>query len=104
MSTLVQWFNGLPDFVRRAIRTFLQAFVGTFGIAFLGWMAALQEAVSSGGPIPDPSVLGALALSAFVGAANAAVTSLWNYAEEKGWVKPMLKDGQSPGANPGADQ
>ena len=43
-TSVVDFWFGLPDFVRRPIRTFVQAFVGIFAVVLVGVLANFQAA------------------------------------------------------------
>lgn len=70
--------GNVPDWLRAAIRTALQTAVGMFALSLLGFLMNLQDALSTGGEYPAPSVLGKAAATAAVAAAAGVVSAIVN--------------------------
>lgn len=85
--------TSLPDSVRRALRTFLQAFVG-----ILVTSGALSAITTEG--VVDWAVLKKAAISAFAAGVVAVLTYVQNAAEDRGVIPAVLKANASDGANP----
>lgn len=83
------------DSVRRAIRTFLQAFLALLIPGALGWLNALTEWARAEGqtPFPDARSLAFVAVSAIVAGVIAVVNLGWNYVEDKAGAG-LLRDPQ----------
>lgn len=77
----------LPEWARRALRTFAQVFAGLFVVSLTGWLDDVQQWASGGAPFPSLSALGSAAVSAAAAAVSAAVTGLHNWLEDRGVVK-----------------
>lgn len=86
----------LPDSVRRAIRTFLQAFTGVV-IAQAG---AILLDVNKGEWVPDVDWLKRLAISATAAGVIAVVTFVHNWSEDHTPMPALLKAPPSSGQNP----
>lgn len=83
----------MPDALRRAIRTFVQAFLGSI------ISSGVLSAMSTGGVV-DLSVLGKAAAAAIVAGIIALVTFLQNFLEDNTSFPAVLKARASDGANP----
>lgn len=83
----------MSDAVRRAIRTFLQAFVGV--LVSSGVLSAVGEA-----GVVDWSALKKVGLSALGAGVVALFTFIQNALEDEGSVPALLKAPASSGANP----
>ena len=81
----------LPDAARRAIRTFVQAWTGTFLTLWIG------PAVMAG-EIPDRDFMTRVVVASTVAGAVALVTWLHNWSEDKGAIPAIGKAPPSPGA------
>lgn len=81
--------NRLPEALRRAVRTALQAFVAVFALQALGWLSAVQEWAAGGrvGDLPDPSVLVGAAIAGAAAVGIALVTYVQNALEDRGTLK-----------------
>lgn len=92
----------LPDFVRRGIRTFLQAFCGTLLTLLLA--QGVPSLVASG-KVPDLSLLLTLAEAAALAGVIALLALLQNWAEDNPKVPlpALLKSPASAGADPVPD-
>lgn len=84
----------LPDSVRRAIRTFVQAFIGVLLVQAAALLADLDD-----GEI-DWNLWKRVALSALAAGFVAAVTWVQNFLEDAGAVPSVLKAQASSGADP----
>jgi hypothetical protein len=85
--------NTLPDWLRRAIRTFAQAFLGVM-ITQWGTLALKP------GEIPDESVLRSLVIAGIVAGIVAVVTATHNALEDHAGLPALLKSPPSPGQQP----
>ena len=112
-SGISYWFNTLPDYLRRTVRTFVAVFLGLFLVSLTGWLQELQTWAScieeACQAFPDPSVLVKAAIAAAGSAFSAAITLVWNYLEDKTRVVPsLLKDNptveQAPNRFPNEDR
>lgn len=83
----------MSDALRRAIRTWLQTFVGV--ILASGVLSAMSET-----GMVDWAVLKKAAVSAAVAGAVAVLAFGQNYLEDKGSIPSLLKAEASSGANP----
>lgn len=86
------------DPVRRAVRTFIQAFVVLFLVSLTGWLGDVHEwatCLEQCQPFPDPSALGKAAVAAAASAAISTFTLIQNVLEDRGRVRPVLKHGRS---------
>lgn len=92
----------LNDATRRALRTFLQAFVGVFALSLLGWLTGVQEWAScvKDCVFPDPTILGKAAVSGVVAGAITLITYAQNLLEDKGVIPAFAKATASSGENP----
>lgn len=93
----------LPDSVRRAIRTFLQAFVAVFAISLLGWLGDVTlwaKCVDNCKDFPDVTVLGKAAIAGFAAGAVTLVSLIQNLLEDKTSFPAILKAPSSDGQNP----
>ena len=72
------------DSLRRAARTFIQAFLGLLIPGLLGWLHGLTEWARSEGqaPLPDAGSLAYLGVAAIGGAAVAVVALIQNGLED----------------------
>ncbi len=86
----------MPDSLRRATRTWVQAFTG----AILFQLAAVMLDISQGNWVPDLDFLKRLALSAFIAGAVSVISYLHNWAEDAGAIPSVLKATASSGASP----
>jgi len=91
----------MSDALRRGIRTFLQAFIGTllsmFGLVYL-----------TPGVLPDAAILQRILIAASVAGLIALLSWLQNFLEDRGSIGPIQipSYGKSPasvGANPVPD-
>lgn len=76
--------------VRAALVTASLTFLTTFGTSAVGWLSAVQEAATNGGPIPSTSILASAAIAAFV----SALTGFINWAIRAG--QERLNAGRPP--------
>lgn len=83
----------MSDAVRRAIRTFVQAFTGS--ILTNGVLSAMAT-----NGVVDWTLLEKAGVSALVAAVIALLTFLQNWAEDRGTIPSILKASASDGANP----
>lgn len=83
----------MPDSLRRAIRTFIQAFLGA--IISSGVLSAINE---SG--VVDWSVLKKVLMSAAAAGVIALITFSINFLEDAGAIPSVLKARASSGRNP----
>lgn len=92
----------MPNSLRAALATALFTFFAAFGAGLLGWLAAVAEwaATSGTADFPDLSVLGYLAVSAFVAAAAGLTNWVVRYAQERtgAGVTPTYSRARSVGA------
>jgi hypothetical protein len=90
----------MPDALRRAIRTFAQAFVGVL----LLQAAAIAVSVNQGTWVPDVDWLKRVVLSAAAAGVIAVLSWLQNYLEDSGvagkTIPAVLKAPASSGENP----
>lgn len=86
----------MSDAVRRALRTFLQAFIGTFLTMFLG-------VYLTPGVLPDVAVLQRIGIAAAVAGIIALLTFTQNWLEDNTKTPALLKAPTSPGLNPVPD-
>lgn len=86
----------MPDALRRALRTFVQAFLGS--IITSGILSTVQEA-----GVVDWSALKKVAVSAAAAAVIALITWAQNFLEDTTTVPALLKAPPSPGENPVPD-
>lgn len=101
----------LTDPQRRAIRTFVQTFIGLFLAKLLGFLALLSDWAGcreAGGAadacaFPDVSVLGYGLITAGSAAVVALVTLALNWAEDNTAFPSLLKAPASSGTNPVPD-
>lgn len=90
----------ISDPLRRALRTFLQSWTGTF----LGlWAMSGVGAEGNLADLSDLSTIGRLALAAGIGALPAIVALAQNWAEDVGAIPAVLKAPASEGADPVPD-
>jgi hypothetical protein len=82
----------MPDAIRRAIRTFVQAWTGTFLTLWVG-----PELLDG---IPDRDFLARVGIASTVSAVVAVITWLHNWSEDNTPVPAILKSPPSPGTNP----
>lgn len=75
-SVLDFWF-GLPDYVRRPIRTFVQAFVGIFSVVLIGVLATFQAAPEA----VDLTDVGNVLLAGLVAAALAGAVAVASFVQ-----------------------
>lgn len=95
--------NNLPDYVRRAIRTFITTFLGVFAVALFGWFHAIQEWSTCAGDtcqFPSANPLGKAAIAAVAAAAAAVLTLVQNWLEDNTKFPALLKAPPSQGVNP----
>ncbi|MBA2578312.1 MAG: hypothetical protein H0V05_17015 [Euzebyaceae bacterium] len=83
----------MTDAVRRAIRTYLQAAIGTF-------LALLTTMNLAPGQVPDGGALKALALAALWSGVPALLSYVHNALEDHGNVPAILKAAASSGQQP----
>jgi hypothetical protein len=83
----------IPDWARRAVRTFAQSFVGSFLVLTAG--AGLLP-----GEVPNLALLQRLALAALWAAVIATLTGAHNALEDKNIVPALGKAPASAGAHP----
>jgi len=86
----------LPDSVRRAIRTFIQSFLGTL---LTGWIGLNVAA----GDLPPVSVAKRLLIAATVAGVIALLTYVQNALEDHTGLPALLKAPASSGVNPEPD-
>jgi hypothetical protein len=93
------------DWLRRALRTFVQAFVGSLILTLVPWLQTMQEAVGSGDDVViDPNFLQATVLSAIIAGMIALVSGVQNLLEDKVPAVPAIgKAPASGGQNPVPD-
>lgn len=74
----------LSDSVRRSIRTFIIAFLGTAIPGALGWLNALTQWANSAGqtPLPEWQSLAFLGVSAISASLIALLNVAWNWTED----------------------
>lgn len=89
----------LPDSVRRAVRTYLDALLGTF----LGLWAAAGIGATQLPGVADLAVIGKLALAAAIASVPALVSFVKNELEDRGAIPALLKAPSSDGADPVPD-
>lgn len=93
----------LPDFLRRAIRTFIDAFVGVLAIALVPALNDLvQNAVSGDGSTIelDLNLYRNILLAACVAGVISLITLVKNWAEDNTSFPSVLKANPSAGQNP----
>lgn len=79
---MTTWIQSPPEWVRRALRTFGQAFVGTLIVLFMtGKFTAVDEA--TGATVPVWASLDTLVIAAFFSGVLAILTLIQNLLEEK---------------------
>lgn len=83
----------MPDYVRRAIRTFLQAFLGVF-------LSSYITMTGSSVAILDLEILGRLLVSATIAGIIAMLTFAQNLLEDTTNMPSILKNSPSRGKNP----
>ena len=81
-ASVVDFWFGLPDFVRRPIRTFAQAFVGIFSVIVIGVLATFQAAPEAVDIGDVKSVLLAGLVTAALAGAVAVASFIQNAIEE----------------------
>ena len=86
----------LPDAARRALRTFLQAFIGVI----LAQIGAIAINAQKGEYVLDIEWIKRVGISAFVAGVIALITWLQNYLEDNTNFPSMMKASASSGANP----
>jgi hypothetical protein len=86
----------LPDAARRAIRTFLQAFIGVI----LAQIGAIAISAQKGEYVLDIEWLKRIGVSAFAAGVIAVLSFLQNYLEDAGTIPSVMKATASSGANP----
>jgi hypothetical protein len=91
----------MPDSLRRAIRTFVQAFVGTLAVLAIPALTDLVRSISSAEPYEiDFRFWQGVVIAACASGVIALVSWLQNFLEDKGAVPSVLKATPSAGANP----
>lgn len=98
----------MNDAVRRAIRTFVQTFLGLYFTRLLGFLGQLSEWAGCNErgdatvacTFPDVSTLGYGLVVAGSAAVVAIVTLIFNTLEDKGVIPAVLKGRASSGVNP----
>lgn len=79
----------IPDWLRAGYRTAIQTFVGVFGLALLGWFAAIQSwAGDTSSGFPSVSPLGKALASATAAAAAGLVAAVVNALGKRGASYP----------------
>jgi hypothetical protein len=86
----------LPDAARRAIRTFLQAFLGVI----LAQIGAIAISAQKGEYVLDIEWLKRIGVSAFAAGVIAVLSFLQNYLEDNTNFPAVLKSSASSGQNP----
>lgn len=86
----------MPDSLRRAIRTFVQAFTGV--LMYQG--ATIAVSAHNGEYAPDVDWLKRVLISALAAGVIALITFAHNWAEDAGAVPSVLKATASSGADP----
>lgn len=93
----------MSDAIRRALRTFLQAFVGTLGVMLVPWGYDLIKAAgeADGRLVAiDVNFLGNVAIAATVAGIIALISWAQNALEDHSKVPAILKAPASEGQNP----
>lgn len=94
----------MPDSLRRAIRTFIQAFIGAFVLFGLPVMQGILDAAKGGGePAFDIDAWKRVLVICVVSGAIALVSWVMNELEDKTTMPAMLKAPPSAGKNPAPD-
>lgn len=86
----------IPDAVRRAIRTFIQAFLGVI----IAQSGAILIDAQKGEYVLDIEWMKRIAVSAAVAGVIALFTYIQNALEDSGVVPSIMKSKASSGANP----
>jgi hypothetical protein len=86
----------MTDAVRRALRTFAQAFIGTFILVAVPWATNIVTAIVNAKPYElDFNVLQSAGIAGVFAGGIAIVSWVQNALEDHGTVKPMLKNGDT---------
>ena len=94
----------MSDAVRRAVRTFLQAFIGTFVLLAVPWMTSIVAAITSAQPYElNFDVLQSAGIAGVFSGAIALVAWIQNALEDKTHMPAILKAPASSGENPASD-
>lgn len=97
MSAEPEQTTGLPDPARRALRTFVQTFLGLYLIRVVGFLGQLsewagcQERAAEACAFPDVGALAYGLVAAGSAAVVAVVALLQNYLEDNTGVPKILK-------------
>ena len=91
----------MSDALRRAVRTFLQAFVGTFILLAVPWMTNIVVAITNAQPYElNFDVLQSAGIAGTFSGMIALVAWIQNQLEEKTQMPAILKAPASEGNNP----
>jgi hypothetical protein len=91
----------MTDAVRRAIRTFIQAFVGTFVLVGFPVLQNIMDATNGGDePIFDVNVWKRVLVACVISGVIALVSYVQNALEDKTMMPAVLKAPASQGQNP----
>jgi succinate-acetate transporter protein len=89
------WFRDTAH--GRAIRTAVQTFVGVFALGLTTWLQSISDWASTGGDVPDVSVLGKAAVAGFAAAVVGLVSYVQNALEDNTSWPNMLKAADADG-------
>jgi hypothetical protein len=94
----------MSDAIRRALRTFLQAFVGTFVLVAVPWATNIVTAIVNAKPYElNFDVLQSAGLAAVFAGAIALVSWVQNALEDRTAMPAIIKAPASEGQNPVPD-
>lgn len=94
----------MTDSIRRAIRTALQAFIGTFALLAIPWATDIVTAIVNARPYElNFDVLQSAGIAGVFAAGIAIVSWVQNALEEKTNMPAILKAPASEGKNPVPD-
>jgi TRAP-type C4-dicarboxylate transport system permease small subunit len=91
----------MPDSLRRAIRTFIQAFIGAFVLFGLPVLQGIMDAAKGGeNPVLDLSVWMRVLVICVISGVIALVSWVQNWFEDNTKTPALLKAPPSAGQNP----